>query len=492
MKTYIVRTIALVLSVSLIAAIAGCRQTPSEDSEYSIIYVYESGDSTTNDNTVSNGNSGNADKDNSNNKNPSSDRVTTAGRPKKEVEEEAKNRAKNLKGRTITYVAYWEPISRESEEGKIITKVEELLNCKFVHKALYDYKPLYSSILAGKPIADIYTTKYDAALGEGANGLLTPLDTLSNFDLKNGGWNKAAVKEYNLDGHVYAITKSQQLRNIVMYNVDLLKNNNLPDLYELQKNGKLTWDTLYDIMTKAAKLGTEKNPVYGIVPKDYAYWDGAQLMLNGNGVFALSRVGETKEFKYGLNSEPAIYALNTLKKWFDEDLFYDSTKFGWDTGRTAFAQGRGLMAVVDQWQILQVLDQCNFECGMILFPHGPNYNKDVATFMIDGDAIPKGVKNPNDVALFWDLYQELKYAGVTDQFVNIYDLAPHESVKATIQRFVKMMNTNEYAHDWANSWGISFVDLYEQIIKGEISAAAAVKSSEQYAKGKIEDYYNVF
>ena len=42
------------------------------------------------------------------------------------------------------------------------------------------------------------------------------------------------------------------------------------------------------------------------------------------------------------------------------------------------------------------------------------------------------------------------------------------------------------------SSGISFVDLYEQIIKGEISAAAAVKSSEQYAKGKIEDYYNVF
>ena len=57
-----------------------------------------------------------------------------------------KDKYKNLKGRKITVVGWWNATSPSSEEGKLIAEVEQLFNCDMIEKKLTDYKPLYNYI----------------------------------------------------------------------------------------------------------------------------------------------------------------------------------------------------------------------------------------------------------------------------------------------------------------------------------------------------------
>lgn len=486
MKNVVIKTVALVLMLCVISACAGCKEK-GEDISYVTEYEYVSGDSNTeNADKDANKTSENKGSAEGSNKSSGGNRLTSGSHSKKEeANNAAKTRAKDLKGRTITYVAYWDAVGRSTEEGKIITKLEEMLNCKFVHRKLNDYKPLYTSILAGKPIADIYATKFEETLSSAAKNYLTPLDTLSNFDFSNSGWNRSSIETNTINGHVYAATREPQTKQLLMYNKDMFKANNWPDLYEYQKSGKLTWDVLYDIMSKAVKLGSDSDPMFGLVPNG-TIEEFAQVLINANGVCALKRNGGT-DLQYGLNCEAGIYALNTVQKWNSENLLLDSNKYGWAAGANFFASGRSAMLVGGQDKF-SIWENCNFEFGMVLFPHGPNSKNDLITVQINGESIPAGVKDPNDVALFWDLYQDLKYAG-KDFYAYAYDAAPNASIKYAIERYQEGIRTGNYIHDYATTWGVNLNEYYRQVAFGETTAAAMVKTVEQKVKGHVADFF---
>lgn len=485
MKKTLLRVAVLVLSLCLVITFAGCKKREPEVSTV-VEYEYVSGDDVENE---TNEKESKSSKDNSTKNNSSnSSRLTASGKQKtkNQATSDAKSRAKDLKGRTITYVAYWEAPGRNTNDGKCIAEVEKLLNCKFEHKMLTDYKALYASILAGKPIADIYATKFDECLNTAAKGLLTPLDTLSSFNFKAARWNQSSIKENTVNGHIYAATSEPQFRKVLLYNMDMFKANNWPDLYSLQKNGELTWDVLYDVMSKAVKLGNDSSPVYGLIPVD-TIQAFAQDMLNANGVCALARNGDSTNFTYGLNSEAGIETLNTLVKWNNEKLLFNNEIYGWDSGRSFFASGKSAMIMIDQGHFGTATANANFEYGMVLFPHGPRSQKDLISYQVNAEAIPAGVKNSNDVALFWDLYQDLKYADL-DFYANYYDLAPNGTVKSTLEKYMQGIQNNQYIHDWANTWGINMDKYYKEVVDGTTTPAAMVKSIEPKINGIISDF----
>lgn len=100
---------------------------------------------------------------------------------------------KNLKGRKITVVGWWDPTPSGTEDYKLILEVEKKFNCDLVERKLTDYAPLYSSILAGAPIADLFVPRDVPILNMANKNMLIALDTLPSMDVNDPLWNKAVT-----------------------------------------------------------------------------------------------------------------------------------------------------------------------------------------------------------------------------------------------------------------------------------------------------------
>lgn len=398
------------------------------------------------------------------------------------------SRLKDLNGRTITYVAYWDATDRNSKEGKMINEVEKLLNCKLVERKMTDYKALYTSILAGSPIADIFSPQEQTGLTLANKGYLLELDTLSNFDLTAECWDKAALKENTLNGHVYAISRNPQIRRVLMYNKTMFEKNNWEDLYTLQESGKLDWNKLTEIMSKAAVVSGNEVTRYGLVPV-YSIEDFGREMLWANGAKVLTRNDDTTNFDYTLENSRATNALNQLRNWvLNKGYLYDSANYGWDTGRQVFYSGKAAMAIVDYNHFVEVSSNADFDIGMCLFPHGPDSTDDLVAFNVSPICIPKNVKNPDDVALFWDVLLEYRNESVYEVKEEYYDAMPDESVKATIEKYITNSQNGNYVCDYGMHMKI-VSDSIKKVAYGETTAAAALSSIKQQINANIQDFW---
>lgn len=478
--------VAILICLSIIFSLSACKKSPEETSEYSVYYEY-------NDVPVYVETEGSQDSTSDGKKPQANTNTSSTTSPSMDfnaVKEESSKRAKNLKGRTITYVTFWAE-SSTSDTRKAIEETEKLLNCKFVHRYMNDYKPLFTSILSGDPIADIVQCKFDECLAMANQGMLIPLNSLSNINLKDGIWNKSAIKETTLKGNSYGLASQLHLRDMIIYNCDMFKQNNWPDLYDLQKKGKLSWDILYNIMDSAVTTSGTEITRYGLVPK-YSIPQVASVLLNANGVNVLERQGDGTELKFGMDCNAAINSLNTLTKWKSKaGLLYDTTAFGWDTGREVFYSGKAAMAIVDHQHVKTIINNSDFEFGLIPFPAGPDATNNLYTYLCDTAAFPKGIKNPNDVALFWDVYQKMYY---TEDYFSFYtDAATHPSVKATIDSYVEHLNSGNYTHDFARpegSDGIDLNDFYKQVVNGETTPQAMIQTVKQRITALANDFWN--
>lgn len=490
------RTLAIFLAIALAAGFTGCKKNPDPaDSELSIEYIYEydddntasgdtsnDGNSNENTNSASNGNSGASSTANSAS-NGKSGASSTSGK----VNNNNTSRIKDLKGREIVYVAWWDGIDRTSTDGKILSEVEKQLNCKLVERNMSNYQALYTSILSGNPIADIFVPKTTGDVINLANkGMLTPLNSLSNFDFSDEKWNQGCVAETTLNGNVYGMTRKMQVRDLLIYNKTMFEKNNWEDLYTLQKNGKLTWSKLYEIMQKAAVVNNNTVTRYALAPS-YNIEGLATIMLNANGVKAISRTGDSKNLKYNLNSNAGLNALNEFKKWTSlAGGVYDNTAAGWDTNREVFYTGKSAMIIESLQESVNIAAKSDFEIGMVLFPHGPDTNQNLVSLSIMAEAIPAGVKNPDDVALFWDIFRD----ALTDESkINTYkDVLTDESVSPTIDRYINEFNSGKYIFDYASLMD-GFDEEYRKIAFGQTTPAASISSLQNSVQGYIDDFW---
>ncbi len=502
MNSTLRRIICLGLAVSMLSTFAGCKKNPapadsagSEEIEFVYIDAPTNDDQSDKTNTESGGQtssdtnktSGNNNKDPIGGSGDGSPTIIDPG-DRGEIDQ---GRIKDLKGRKITFVSTWDATDQNSEEGKMIKEVEQLLNCEFIERKMTDYKALYTSILAGDPIADMFypIINETPVLNLARKGYLTPLDTLSNFDFTADCWDKAAIAENTLDGHVYAVSNNAQIRGVLMYNKDMFKKNNWEDLYTLQQNGKLTWEKLNEIMGKAAQVNGTNVTRYGLVPI-YTIAEFGRSLIWANGSKILTREGDSANFTYTLENRKATNALNQLRTWVsNKGYLYDCTNYGWDTGRQVFYSGKAAMAIVDYNQFSTVYDNADFEIGMCLFPHGPDSSNDLVYTTVALTCIPKGVKNPNDVALFWDILGEYRNTSVLAIKQEILDAMPDPTVEATLRKFINNSQTGKYVYDYGQYLG-TVTDKIKSVAYGETTAAAALASISQEINAQISDFWN--
>lgn len=471
-------TLSVILAVSMIFSLAACNNSGEEDIEYvtSYQYVYEnasgSADGTGSDSgSASDKNGGTTISDGigvNNNIDP--------------------DNVKDLKGRTLTYVATWDPTNRNTKAGKLMQEVEKQLNCKIVEKKMSDYKPLYASILSGKPICDMFSPYDTTALAMANKGMLISFSDLSTFDKSAYYWDKACIKENTLNGKIYGIACTPSVRGIIMYNKTMFKKNGWDDLYELQKKDQLSWDKMFEIMKEAATVDASGNVTnYGLVPQ-YGF-DGLGLqMLWANGGKIVERVGDTTNFKYTLTDSKAVTALSTLNKWVShKGAVYNASNFGWDTGRSVFASGKAAMLIADSFQFSNAIEGDNFDVGMVAFPHGPDSNQNLVVYNATPTVIPKGVEKPEDIMLIWDFLTQ--YRGTrADDYGNVEDMFPDPSAQATIDWYIDSLQSLNYIEDYGKSSKV-VTEAINKAAYGELTPAAALSSIQNQVMGAMSDFW---
>lgn len=397
-------------------------------------------------------------------------------------------RVKDLKGRTFTYVATWDPTNRNSKAGKLMREVEKLLNCKIVEKKMSDYKPLYSSILAGKPLCDMFSPYDTTALAMANKGMLISFSDLSNFNQNDYYWDKSCIKENTLNGKIYGIACTPSVRSIIMYNKTMFQKNGWDDLYELQKKDQLSWDKMFQIMQAAVQLDSSENVTrYGLVPQ-YGF-DGLGLqMIWANGGKIVERVGDTTNFNYTLTASNATNALTTLNKWVShKGAVYNATNFGWDTGRSVFASGNAAMLIADSFQFNDAIAGNNFVVGMVAFPHGPDSTKNLVQYNATPTVIPKNVENPDDVMLIWDFLTQ--YRGTrADNYGDVSDIFPDPSAQATIDWYINSLQSLDYTEDYGRNNKV-VIDAINKAAYGEITPAASVSSIQNQVMSNLNDFW---
>lgn len=475
----ITRIISLVSAAVLTLCVTGCSKNPEDT--YSSYWVYESEIITTggdkNNSSASDGSSGSQSGGQGGNNSTGS---STGGI----VDSDLSNKYKNLRGRTITVIGWWDATQAGTEDYQLILEVEKLFNCDLVEKKLTDYKPLYSSILAGQPMCDLFCPRDTRDIVLASRNMLQPLNQLSTFDADDPLWNPTVLAEASLGGNIYGMAASVARRDILVYNKDILSKLGY-DLYEMSEDGKLTWDVLYDVMSKTAIVdagGTVQR--YGLAPK-YDFGHLANFMLNMNGVCVVSRSGDTKTLTNTLDSTAGTNALTQLRKWNSKPGYlYDCTQFGWASGLDLFKNGKAAMALTDENGV-KSLTSVDFTVGAVMFPHGPDTDKDRVSYEPSSVVMPVGVKDPEDVVLFWSVREAYNKQNKKS---NIFDALSDPSVKGTYDKMEKAFWNKNYIYDYFSDVGLDN-EIFRKVAAGSQTPQEAIQTVSQQISGKIADFW---
>lgn len=396
------KMLAMLLSIVMILAIAGCKKEPAPDAGQTT-QAPSQGDKTTD-----------APKATDAPKTTDAPAVTEEPTPEPEPEYD-------FGGRVFRIGSYYD-MTPNPDEGALeaaladrIAEVEEKYNCKIEFLDLGgDYVAEYvTSVLAGDPVCDIgyvVTQKLLPSLIEG--GIAYPLDTLPALDLSEYKWRGDVVEAGKYKGHSYAmLLKDPEIRYGIFWNKTLFDQYGLPDLYDLVDKGEWTWDKFQEI----AGLGNQdldgdgEIDIYGFNARENLAW----CYLYSDGAYVASKTDAGIDID--LSDPKVVEALTGLQNFTQNVKFRDAidwSKEGWDSFIKDFRDGKYMMCLEEFWISYAYLnkaeDGMTDDWGWVPFPKGPSA-KDWSCYGKENGArfILNGVENPEDVALVYDLITDL-------------------------------------------------------------------------------------
>ncbi len=398
------KMLAMLLSIVMILAIAGCKKEPAPDAGQTT-QAPSQGDKTTD-----------APKATDAPKTTDAPAVTEEPTPEPEPEPEY-----DFGGRVFRIGSYYD-MTPNPDEGALeaaladrIAEVEEKYNCKIEFLDLGgDYVAEYvTSVLAGDPVCDIgyvVTQKLLPSLIEG--GIAYPLDTLPALDLSEYKWRGDVVEAGKYKGHNYAmLLKDPEIRYGIFWNKTLFDQYGLPDLYDLVDKGEWTWDKFQEIagLCNQDLDGDGEIDIYGFNARENLAW----CYLYSDGAYVASKTDAGIDID--LSDPKVVEALTGLQNFTQNVKFRDAidwSKEGWDSFIKDFRDGKYMMCLEEFWISYAYLnkaeDGMTDDWGWVPFPKGPSA-KDWSCYGKENGAriILNGVENPEDVALVYDLITDL-------------------------------------------------------------------------------------
>lgn len=492
------RVISLAVAlVMLLGSFSGCKKNETGD-QYISEWVWEDAQNSNGDNTDTDASSESNTSGGNNTSGGSSSTTSSGGGG-------SSSKPKDLKGRTITYMTWWDEPKKGSnqqaaEYWKAKNTVEKKYNCKFkfVYASDGDWQSrITASILAGDPICDVFSTQFNSFYGMKSAGLLYPLSDLKSFDFSEDKWWKPAMDLAKIDGKYYGMCISGAEFNLIQYNKNLLKQYKQPDLWELQQKGELTWQKLIEI----AKACTDKSKgVYGMAPSQFPT-DLLYLVGNAYGGKVVERINGSDDYKCTVNSPAMVNAFSDVNRWYavdkivlpcNGDYTYNSSQFG--AGKVAMLMGVSVPTFYD--------GSTNFDFGFCIIPKGRDAKKFepflgfYAESTIGGGTltyIPACAENPDDIAAVWN---EIGGSIGRENWSMYYEDYLSDDIIKCLYASNDYIKAGKYSIDYGGTilslWdsGNELFNNSVNFVKQSNSAATFIQSMENLYNSKILDMKN--
>jgi len=260
-----------------------------------------------------------------------------------------------------------------------------------------------ASTMAGDPFADLTIVAgrwfYPSLV---ASGFVLDAGSLGVFDFEEEKWSEMALEYGKFNGKQYGFdTGVNPVGSGIYWNKTMFEREGQPNLYELVEKKQWTWDKMLEI-AKALTKDTDGDGVidqWGLGDMDLMW-----ALLAAKGARAVKEEGDHAVF--GLTD---LNALETLQFW--QDLFQvhkviEMPPDGapWDYHCQQFIDGKSGMLCYALWWAGTANDNMQDDYGFVPNPLAPG-GLDTYTSTqgeINIHCIPSTVKNPEEIAIFYD------------------------------------------------------------------------------------------
>lgn len=233
------------------------------------------------------------------------------------------------------------------------------------------YQAITTSTMAGDHAYDFASIgTYDVS-NLAYQGYLYDLNTLENIDLSKSWWDPKAQEQLEIDGHMFYTTGDAMVLDnnctyCILFNKDIISNNNLENPYDLVKNNQWTLDKMLEM---SANFGSDlngdgnldDNDQYGIL----IWTDSGIGMIHGSGG-RFATIENGSEIVYTLNNEKNI---SILEKWLETRNNKNNYYISGGATTAPFTEGRAMFYTR---YVRNVIDfrEYDINFGILPYPKG--------------------------------------------------------------------------------------------------------------------------
>jgi multiple sugar transport system substrate-binding protein len=267
-----------------------------------------------------------------------------------------------------------------------------------------------TSIMAGKPAAQVFVLQPDWALSLYRQNLLYPVSDNRVVDLKKTNivdWNKAVTDTFTFNKKIYAFADGyggSHHAAVLVWNKRLFREAGInPDLpYDLQKSGKWTWDEFLKLCKQLTKDTNNDGKMDTFsMPRDLST-EILDAFVSGNGAMYVDRDPKTGKLINVSGKPEFVEAVQFFMKLRDEKVMLEKPQgAAWNWHIPAFNDGKAAMRIDQQYIVTGDLQNMKDDWGMVLPPKGPRA-KNYVVFTDENVMVVPNVYNRDQVdAIMW-------------------------------------------------------------------------------------------
>jgi hypothetical protein len=269
----------------------------------------------------------------------------------------------------------------------------------------------------------------------------------------------------------------------------LAKANYTPEqLYTMQNTGKWNWDAFEKVCEDVSKV-TGIYPVTEYVNSFNTNMFTYQMLMNSNGTDWINRNNTIITFNGG--SDAGKYVLGKYTEWRTKG--YIVKKNYWES-RTDFLNGKvAFMPSTLDYLMAEATDQfVKLNYGIMYPPKGPNVKEyKVSASDYSFTCIPKGIKNPNEVATVMDLINTRLFSEAEEKANTNIEAIKYSTVKGSVETLKSLWAKGSPEITWSclgKGAGISSVpggktgwyDLVNQVGEGTKTPQQAIDAAANF------------